>query len=75
MAGNKTAGSTSTVINGSFFGYFDIRTNTMTEIPVTVSNNNLDFPYICEIEIMNDKIYALVKNSSNSFSIQVANLN
>ncbi len=74
VAGNKTAGSTSTVINGSFFGYFDIRTNTMTEIPITVSNNNLDFPHICEIEIMNDKIYALVKNSSNSFSIQVANL-
>jgi hypothetical protein len=75
VAGNKTAGSTFTVINGSFFGYFDTKTNVMTEIPITVENNNLNFPYICEIEVMNNKIYALVKNSFNSFSIQVANLN
>ncbi|MFV8357727.1 hypothetical protein ACNQGB_16265 [Flavobacterium sp. XS1P32] len=75
VAGNKTAGAASTLINGSFFGYYNTTTNTMTEIPVTVSDNSYSFPYFCEIEIMNGKIYALVKNSFNSFSIQVANLN
>ena len=74
VAGNNTDGSSSTVITGSFFGYFDTKTNVMTEIPITVENNNLDFPYICEIEVMNNKIYALVKNSPSAFSIQVANL-
>lgn len=74
VAGNKIDESLSSAVNGSFFGYFDTKTNIMTEISITVENNNLDFPYICEIEIMNNKIYALVKNSSSAFSIQVANL-
>lgn len=74
VAGNKTDGNFSSVVNGSFFGYFNTTTNLMTEIPITVSDSNYSFPYLCEIEIMNDKIYALVKNTTNSFSIQVANL-
>ena len=74
MAGNKIDSNSSSLVNGSFFGYFNTTTNTMTEIPVTVSDNGYAFPYFCEIEIMNGKIYALVKNTSSSFSIQVANI-
>lgn len=75
VAGNKqTETGIDSSVNGSFFGYFDTTTNTMTEIPITVTNNSYSFPYICEIEIMNNKIYALVKNSTNTFSVQVANL-
>ena len=55
-------------------GYFDTKTNKMTEIKTIIEGNNYDFPFICEIEIMNDKIYALVRNSENTFSIQVADL-
>jgi hypothetical protein len=46
----------------------------MIEIPTTVSNNTFSFSFISEIEIMNNKIYALVRDSNNNFSIQVANL-
>ena len=74
VAGNKTAGNFDSPVNGSFFGYFNIDTNIMTEIPITVSNGSYTFPFICEIEIMNNKIYALVKNSASNYSIQVANL-
>lgn len=74
VAGNKTDGNFSSPVNGGFFGYFDTRTNTMTEIPITVSNNTFSYAYISEIEIMNNKIYAIVRDANNNFSIQVANL-
>ena len=74
VAGNKTDGNFNSPVNGSFFGYFDTDTNTMIEIPITVSNNTFSFSFISEIEIMNNKIYALVRDSNNNFSIQVANL-
>lgn len=74
VAGNKSAGNFNSSIDGSFFGYFNTETNTMTEIPVTVSDNTFSYAYISEIEIMNGKIYAIVKDSQNNFSIQVANL-
>ncbi len=74
VAGNKTTEYYSSPVVGSFFGYFNTDTNIMTEIPITVQENNFAFPYICEIEVMNNKIYALVKNNANVYSIQVANL-
>lgn len=74
VAGNSTAGSFESPVSGAFMGCFDTKTNKMTEIKTIIEGNSYDFPFICEIEIMNDKIYALVRNSENSFSIQVANL-
>ncbi|MEM0576176.1 hypothetical protein [Flavobacterium polysaccharolyticum] len=74
VAGNTTADSYESPVNGSFMGYFDTKTNKMTEIKTIIEGNTYDFSFICEIEIMNDKVYALVRNSENSFSIQVANL-
>jgi hypothetical protein len=74
VAGNKNDGGFSSPINGSFFGYFDTNTKKLVEIPIEVSENTYDFPYISEIEILNDKIYAIVRNAANAYSIQVANL-
>ncbi|TAF68247.1 MAG: hypothetical protein EAZ58_09285 [Flavobacterium sp.] len=74
VVGNTSADSYESPINGSFMGYFDTKTNKMTEIKTIIEGNTYNFPFICEIEIMNDKVYALVRNSENSFSIQVANL-
>jgi hypothetical protein len=77
VAGTKVMNSSEGNVTpiDSYFGYFDTTTNTLHEIEIFTENNTYSFPYICEIEIMNNKIYALMRNSENNYSVQVANLN
>ncbi|MEX0595785.1 MAG: hypothetical protein WD512_04725, partial [Candidatus Paceibacterota bacterium] len=75
VAGIKVLNPNEGDLTGSYFGYFDTTTNSLHEIEISTENNTYDFPYFCEIEIMNNKIYALMKDAENNYSIQVANLN
>ena len=74
VCGNTSQGTFNSQINGGYFGIFDPTTKKLTDIPITIENNSYSFPYICEIEVIGDKIYALVKNSNSKYSIQVANI-